>query len=101
MWVLDPIDGTKSFIIGKPLFGTLISLTVDGMPVLGIIDQSISQERWVGAAGRPSTHNGRPVRTRPCPELSLAYMQSTTPAMFRGEQKERYEALAVSGARTT
>ena len=51
VWVLDPIDGTKSFISGVPLFGTLIALTRAGRPILGIIDQPISRERWVGAAG--------------------------------------------------
>ena len=66
VWVLDPIDGTKSFISGIPLFGTLIALTHRGRPVLGVIDQPISRERWVGAAGRPTTLNGAPVRTPPC-----------------------------------
>ena len=51
VWVLDPIDGTKSFISGVPLFGTLIALTQAGPPILGIIDQPISRERWVGADG--------------------------------------------------
>src|SRR6266481_5865494 len=50
VWVLDPIDGTKSFISGIPLFGTLIALLHRGRPVLGIIDQPISQERWRGVA---------------------------------------------------
>ena len=52
VWVLDPIDGTKSFITGRPLFGTLIALAHRGRPVLGMIDQSILRERWVGAGGR-------------------------------------------------
>ncbi len=51
VWVLDPIDGTKSFITGRPLFGTLIALAHRGRPVLGLIDQSILRERWVGVAG--------------------------------------------------
>src|SRR5215472_5716377 len=58
VWVLDPIDGTKSFISGVPLFGTLIALTRDRRPVLGIIDQPISRERWVGVAGGTTTLNG-------------------------------------------
>jgi inositol-phosphate phosphatase / L-galactose 1-phosphate phosphatase / histidinol-phosphatase len=66
VWVLDPIDGTKSFITGKPLFGTLISLTYDGRPVLGVIDQPITRERWVGVQGRRTTMNGQPLRTREC-----------------------------------
>ena len=51
VWVLDPIDGTKSFISGVPLFGTLIALAQNGRPILGIIDQPISRERWIGAHG--------------------------------------------------
>ena len=47
-WVLDPIDGTKSFVIGRPTFGTLIALCEDGIPKLGVIDQAILKERWVG-----------------------------------------------------
>jgi inositol-phosphate phosphatase / L-galactose 1-phosphate phosphatase / histidinol-phosphatase len=66
VWLLDPIDGTKSFISGVPLFGTLIALLHRGRPVLGIIDQPISRERWIGAAGRPSILNGAPIRTRAC-----------------------------------
>ena len=53
VWVLDPIDGTKSFITGRPLFGTLIALAHRGRPVMGMIDQSILRERWVGVAGAP------------------------------------------------
>ena len=61
--MLDPIDGTKNFISGIPLFGTLIALAHRGRPVLGVIDQPILRERWVGAAGQPSTLNGAPIRT--------------------------------------
>lgn len=53
-WVVDPIDGTKSFMTGKATFGTLLALLRNGVPVLGIIDQPITRERWVGAAGRPT-----------------------------------------------
>ena len=66
VWVLDPIDGTKSFISGIPLFGTLIALTHLGRPVLGVVDQPILRERWVGASGQPTTFNGATIATRPC-----------------------------------
>src|ERR1700760_4302313 len=69
VWVLDPIDGTKSFISGVPLFGTLIALTSRGKPVRGVIDQPISGERWIGAAGRKSALNGKPIKTRACGSL--------------------------------
>ena len=49
VWVLDPIDGTKSFITGKPLFGILIALLEDGVPILGIMDNPALKERWSAA----------------------------------------------------
>jgi inositol-phosphate phosphatase/L-galactose 1-phosphate phosphatase/histidinol-phosphatase len=82
VWVLDPIDGTKAFITGKPSFGTLIALARHGRPILGIIDQAITDERWLGAAGRPSTLNGRPVAVRACPDLAHAYAYTTGPEYF-------------------
>ena len=60
-WVLDPIDGTRAFVSGRPIFGTLIALLIEDWPVLGIIDQPVARERWVGAAGRPTLFNGEPV----------------------------------------
>lgn len=94
VWVLDPIDGTKSFISGVPLFGTLIALTHRGRPILGVIDQPVSGERWIGAAGRPSLFNGRPIRCRPCPALNNATLFATSPEMFRGADREAFARLA-------
>jgi inositol-phosphate phosphatase / L-galactose 1-phosphate phosphatase / histidinol-phosphatase len=93
IWVLDPIDGTKSFIAGIPLFGTLIALVERGTPVLGVIDQPILRERWIGVAGTPSTLNGAPVRTRLCPDLGSASLYSTTPDMFRGTDQAAFQRL--------
>src|SRR5260221_10831110 len=81
VWVLDPIDGTKSFISGIPLFGTLIALLHEGRPVLGIIDQPISRERWRGVAGQQTTHNGSAIRSRPRSDLPAATRFATSPAM--------------------
>lgn len=81
-WVIDPIDGTKSFMIGRPTFGTLIALCEDGVPKLGVIDQAISGERWIGVSGAQTTLNGAPVKTRRCAGLDVATICSTTPAMF-------------------
>jgi len=94
VWVLDPIDGTKAFITGLPIFGTLIALLHRGVPVLGIIDQPISKERWVGVVGQGSTLNGTPIRVRACPSLDKAYMYSTAPQMFGGATAARHQALA-------
>ena len=57
-WVLDPIDGTRAFITGRPVFGCLLALLADGVPILGVIDQPMTGERWVGAAGRPTRFAG-------------------------------------------
>ena len=61
VWVLDPIDGTKAFITGLPIFGTLVALLHRGKPVMGIIDQPILKERWLGVEGQRSTFNGTPI----------------------------------------
>ena len=84
VWVLDPIDGTQSFITGKPIFGTLIGLARDGAPILGVIDQSILGERWTGAAGRPTTFNGEEIHTRDCARLADAWLDATSPEIFGG-----------------
>jgi histidinol phosphatase-like enzyme (inositol monophosphatase family) len=93
VWVLDPIDGTKAYITGLPIFGTLIALLHRGQPVLGIIDQPILGERWLGVAGERSTLNGRPIQVRPCASLDRSYMYSTAPLMFPGAFGKRHEAL--------
>jgi inositol-phosphate phosphatase / L-galactose 1-phosphate phosphatase / histidinol-phosphatase len=95
-WVLDPIDGTKSFISGVPLFGTLIALAYRGRPILGIIDQPISRERWIGAAGRPTTLNGVPIRCRHCPALAAATVFATSPDMFRGDDAAAFARVAAA-----
>jgi inositol-phosphate phosphatase/L-galactose 1-phosphate phosphatase/histidinol-phosphatase len=94
VWVLDPIDGTKSFISGVPLFGTLVALAQRGRPILGIIDQPISRERWVGAAGAPTTFKGKPVRCRPCPALAAATVFSTSPDMFKAGDAAAHARVA-------
>ncbi|HEX7005603.1 MAG TPA: histidinol-phosphatase [Alphaproteobacteria bacterium] len=94
VWVLDPIDGTKSFISGVPMFGVLIALMRAGRPILGIIDQPISRERWLGRAGAATTLNGAPIRVRPCPTLDAASLFATTPDMFRGADAEAFARLA-------
>lgn len=93
VWVLDPIDGTKAFITGLPIFGTLIALLHRGKPVLGIIDQPILKERWLGVDGERSTFNSQPISVRACPALDRAYMYSTAPIMFPGAYEKPHEAL--------
>jgi len=82
VWVLDPIDGTRAFVTGLPIFGTLIALADNGVPVLGVLDQPILKERWVGALGHGTRYNGMPVSTRDCGGLERASLYSTTPDMY-------------------
>lgn len=94
-WVLDPIDGTAAFLAGRPSFGVLISLVVEGWPVLGLIDQPILGERWIGARGMTTTFNGRPASTRSCQELSQATLATTGPHYFDDHQGSHFMALAA------
>lgn len=90
VWVLDPIDGTKSFITGKPLFGTLIALLHKGVPIVGIIDQPVLRERWIGVCGRQTTLNGQEVSSRACSKLSQAYLYTTSPHLFSGDAESAF-----------
>src|SRR5437867_2091627 len=96
IWVLDPIDGTKSFISGVPLFGTLIALTRRGRPILGVIDQPISRERWIGAGGRATTLNRTPIHCRACPTLAAATLFATTPEMFKAGDAAAFTRLSTA-----
>mmetsp|Transcript_12474 Transcript_12474/g.21598 ORF Transcript_12474/g.21598 Transcript_12474/m.21598 type:complete len:321 (+) Transcript_12474:90-1052(+) len=99
VWVLDPIDGTKSFITGKPLFGTLIACLHHGTPIIGIIDQCVLGERWIGISGRGTTLNGKPVSTTTaatggCSKLKDCMMYATTPHMFHeGEESDKFNQM--------
>jgi inositol-phosphate phosphatase/L-galactose 1-phosphate phosphatase/histidinol-phosphatase len=85
VWIFDPIDGTKSFITGRPLFGTLIGLLHRGKPILGVIDHPAIGERWIGASGRATTFQGQPVKTRSCAAIGSAVLAASSPHMFGSE----------------
>jgi myo-inositol-1(or 4)-monophosphatase len=95
-WVIDPIDGTRSFIIGSPLWGTLIGVLRDGKPIFGLMDQPFTGERfWSDArASYLSRGGGRPTRlkTRACTRLEDAVLTSTHPDLF--ESPAQASALA-------
>lgn len=97
-WVLDPIDGTTSFIAGRPIFGTLIALLQDGWPVLGIIDQPITRERWIGRIGEGTSFNGRPVHSRALKDLGDAVLGTTSPHQFSGGDVDAFMGVAKSVA---
>lgn len=99
VWVLDPVDGTRAFIAGRPLFGTLIALMDEGAPVLGVIDQCIARDRWVGT-GEGTTLNSVAARVRSCPDMAQAYLATTSPHAFSAEDLAHFERLRA-GVRDT
>ena len=102
-WVLDPIDGTRAFITGRPTFGTLIGLLHDGVPILGIIDQPVTGERWIGLAGQPTRFTGPfggAPGTRACADLAHAELSCTSPDML-GRHQPAWRNLAAAVARAS
>ncbi len=93
-WVIDPIDGTSSFIIGKPVFGTLISLAYKNEPVIGIINQPINNERWLGVKGGGSLLNGKKLSTRKSETISNSVFCTTSPVYFKGLELEFFNKVA-------
>ena len=104
-WVLDPIDGTRAFIMGSPLWGTLIGLMEDGVPILGLMDQPFLRERFWAAGGgahlRGSDGKTRRLRTRPCPGLAEAVLTSTHPDLFVARLEAAAFARVKERARLT
>ncbi len=97
-WIVDPIDGTRPFIMGLPLWGTLIALTRNGTPVLGLMNQPFTGERFWNNADA-TFHRGpdgeSAITTRPCPKLGDAILSSTSPDLFATQQdKERFDVLS-------
>ena len=101
VWVLDPIDGTRAFIAGLPVWTTLIGLRHRGNPVLGSIGQAFLGELYIGHAGgsRLMTRGtSRPLKVRPCPKLSGALIATTDPDTFQGAEREAWRGVRA-GAR--
>ncbi len=101
-WVLDPIDGTRAFVTGRPQFGTLIALLDGETPILGVIDQPILNERWIGVAGQPTRFVGAygAAGTRACPGLGQAELSVTSPEIF-GADLPRWRNLSGQVKRTS
>lgn len=96
VWVLDPIDGTRSFISGIPLWATLIGLKCDGAPMAGMMAQPFIGERFFGDCQHASyTGPGgdRVLKSRQCSALGDALMCTTTPALFTDTELERYRRV--------
>jgi myo-inositol-1(or 4)-monophosphatase len=103
-WVLDPVDGTRSFITGRHEWGSLIALERDGAPVLGILDQPVLGERFIGVNGRSVlVQNGAraPLKVRECPTLAEAVLCSTDPSAYMDDAQQAGFAALKRKARLT
>jgi myo-inositol-1(or 4)-monophosphatase len=99
VWVLDPIDGTRSFITGLPLWGVLIGLLHKGVPVLGMMAQPFTGERFAGDGTEAwLTRNGgrHALATRACGEISAAALLTTSPYIFAAGDREAYQRVEGS-----
>lgn len=94
IWVIDPIDGTKSFLSGMPTFGTLIACLADGRPEVGVISIPPSGERWTGRRGQPTALNGFPCRTSGRSKLAEAILYTTSPDSFDAAGLAQFDRLS-------
>ena len=96
VWVLDPIDGTKSFICGMPVWGTLIALTRRGEPIYGMMHQPFTREHFSGD-GRGARYRGpagdRALRVRACASVQHAVMCTTSPLLMNPADRERFQGV--------
>lgn len=93
-WVIDPIDGTRAFLAGYPLFTTLVALTYESIPILGYIDQPVLRERWCGHLGHPTTMNGEPCQASANPLVTEAVIATTSAPYFTLREAELFQNLA-------
>jgi myo-inositol-1(or 4)-monophosphatase len=104
-WVVDPIDGTRAFIMGWPMWGTLIGLIEGGTPVIGLMDQPFTRERfWGGPDGafmRTAETGPAPIKTRACASLADAILSTTHPDLFGGDGENDAFARLKSRVRMT
>ncbi|MDE2287358.1 MAG: histidinol-phosphatase [Burkholderiales bacterium] len=94
VWSIDPIDGTRSFISGYPLWGTLLALLHHGEPMLGVIDVPMLNECWVGARSFGTRLNGQPCHTGTREQLADATLYATTPDIFNPAELAVFDALS-------
>jgi myo-inositol-1(or 4)-monophosphatase len=99
VWVIDPIDGTKSFICGLPAWGTLIALMRDGEPVYGMMHQPFTRERFTGdsrVARYRSASGERTLRVRRCAALGEAILTTTSPLLMKEPDRRSFAKVEAS-----
>ena len=94
LWVIDPIDGTRSFITASPLWGTLIAWLDQGTPALGLMDLPVLNERWFAVRGGGASCNGRPQHVSACRNLHEARISTTSPDIFSAAEWSVFDALS-------
>lgn len=94
IWVIDPIDGTKSFVTGVPLFGSLIAFVEADVARIGVVEIPVLQERWSALAGQGTTLNGTACRTSGCTRLSEARILTTSPDAYDADETLAYDRLS-------
>jgi histidinol phosphatase-like enzyme (inositol monophosphatase family) len=93
-WVVDPIDGTMSFLSGSPLWGTLLALLARSTPVIGVVGLPVLKQRWIGISGKKTVRNGRQTCTSQCEALVDAKLFATSPDMFSPREYEIFDAVS-------
>ncbi|MEM9250228.1 MAG: histidinol-phosphatase [Pseudomonadota bacterium] len=102
-WVLDPIDGTRAYMIGAPTWGTLIALCDDDGPLLGLIDQPFTGERWYGGPGRADIRRAsgtEPLGTRRGTVMEDALLCSTFPEVGSDEERAAFQRVSQAARLT-
>ena len=94
LWVLDPIDGTKAFISGSPLFGSLIARLEGGRIREGMIDMPALRERWIGDT-RHCLFNGKPCHSSDCTDIGAAVLYTTSPDAFSPAELAAFERVSA------
>jgi histidinol phosphatase-like enzyme (inositol monophosphatase family) len=104
VWILDPVDGTRAFVSGIPLWAHLIGLRYQGQPLMGLIGQPYLQEVFLGAPSgsrliRPDGE--RPLKVRPCPRLTEATLAATDPVgCFNGAEQGAFSQVRAAARLT-
>jgi myo-inositol-1(or 4)-monophosphatase len=97
-WVLDPVDGTRAFMSGLPIWGTLIALNDAGTPKIGLMDQPFTGERFYACVGKGAflrhLDQVQQLSTRPCESLTQATITTTSPDCFEAAELAKWDAAA-------